>query len=101
MKTILKLAAAALVANATWHVGSVYASHYRFRDAVESAAQFGSQQSEAMLEGRVVQLAHEYDIPISHDDFTVRRDGDHTIIDGSYSRPVDLFPGYSYEWPFT
>src|SRR5262249_31522777 len=52
MKTILKLVAAALVANAAWHVGSAYASHYRFTDAVESASQFGSQLSEAILEGR-------------------------------------------------
>ena len=25
----------------------------------------------------------------------------HTIVDGSYVRPVDLLPGYQYPWPFT
>jgi hypothetical protein len=101
VKSLLKLLAAALVANATWHVFVAYSAHYKFRDAVESAAQFGVSQSEAQLGARVVELAAQYDVPAVPGTFMVRRANKHTLIEGSYTRPVDLFPGFSYPWSFS
>jgi hypothetical protein len=88
-KLLVKLALAALIANAAWRVGSAYLTFYKFKDAVAETAQFGNQKSKAELQ----QLAA--------DAFSVRRDDrNHTVVDGSYTQPVDVLPGYRYLWPF-
>jgi len=101
IKLLIKLAIAALLANATWHVMSAYLSHYKFRDAVQQTTLFGNDKTVAELEKRILDLAAEYDVPLSADDVTVKRDLRHTITDGSYTRPIDLLPGYSRPWSFT
>ena len=101
IKPLLKLAVIALIANAAWQVAAVYITHYKFRDAVQSAAQYGTALSIDQIRQRVLDLATEYDVPSPADSFTVSRDGAHTLIDGSYTRPVSLAPTLSYPWPFT
>src|SRR3954454_18867897 len=101
VKLIVKLALAALLANAAWRLGAAYLSFYRFTDAVTQAVQFMPERARVDLPGRIVQLASQYDVPLSVNDFTVERDArNHTIIDGSYKQAVDLAPGYKYDWPF-
>ena len=46
--------------------------------------------------------AEAADIPIADDDsLVVRREGNHTIVDGSYVQSAELFPGYPHTFPFT
>ena len=99
MKVLLKLAIVALLANATWHLWGVWAAHFKFKDAVQSASQFNGSKSESELQSRIVELAAQYDVPVTDANFTLRREEDHTIADGSYKRPVELFPGFPV--PFT
>jgi hypothetical protein len=100
-KLLLKLALVALIANAAWRVGSAYVTFYRFKDAVTETAQFGTQKSKAELRQRILELASEYDVPLAADAVSVRRDDrNHTVVDGSYTQPVDVLPGYRYLWPF-
>jgi hypothetical protein len=100
-KLLVKLALAALIANAAWRLGSAYVTFYRFKDAVAETAQFGNQRSKAELQQRVLELASQYDIPLAADAVSVRRDDpNHTIIDGSYTQPVNVLPGYRYLCPF-
>jgi hypothetical protein len=101
MKTLLKLALVALIANATWHLWGVYASHFKFKDAVQSLAQYGADKSEEEVRERILTLAAEYDVPITSENFTLSRKEKHTIIDGAYTRPVDLAPGFTYPWSFS
>ena len=102
LKLLVKLALAALIANAAYRVGSAYLSYYRFTDAVAQTAQFGTDRSRAELQRRVLELASQYDVPLAEDGFTIRRtDESHTIVDGSYLQSVDLLPGYRYPWLFT
>ena len=102
LKVLIKLALAALVANAAYRLGTAYLSYYRFTDAVAQSAQFGTDRSRAELQRRVLELASEYDVPLAEDGFTIRRtDESHTIVDGTYLQPVDLLTGYRYPWPFT
>lgn len=102
LKLIVKLALAALIANAAWRLGSAYLQFYRFTDAVTQVAQFGSENSRGEIEQRVLELAEQYDVPLAQDAFTVRRDDrSHTFIDGTYTKPVGMAPGYTYPWPFT
>ena len=102
IKFLVKLALAALIANATWRLGSAYIQFYKFKDAVTEVAQFGRDKSGADLQRRVLELASQYDVPLTDEALTVRRDDrSHTVIDGAYDQPVDLLPGYRYPWPFT
>ena len=102
LKLLIKLAVAALIANAAYRLGIAYLSYYRFTDAVAQTAQFGADRSRAEIQHRVLELASQYDVPLTEDGFTIRRtDNSHTIVDGGYLQRVDLLPGYQYPWPFT
>ena len=101
IKLILKLAVAALIANAAWRLGTAYLSFYKFKDAVQEATQFGADKGDAMLQSRILELAGDYDVPLTPDGFTIQHRDNHTIVDGSYVRTVDLFPGYKYQCPFS
>ncbi len=101
IKFLVRLAVFGLLANATWRVGSAYLNHYRFEDSVQETAQFRGGKSDDEVRERVYEIATDYDVPLGADAVTVRTDSNHTIVDGSYARPVSLLPGYIYSWPFT
>jgi len=94
IKTVVKLAFVALLANATWHVFVVYLAHYKFKDSVTSTAQFGVEKTDS-------QLAGDFEVPLTDENLSIRRDAHETIVETSYKRPVELVPGYTYQWPFT
>ncbi len=100
VRLILKLAIVGLIANAVWHAGGAWSSNYRFMDAVQQATRYRGDKTDAQIHDRVFALAGQYDVPVDDDTLTIRREGDRTIIDGSYTRGVELIPGYIYHWPF-
>jgi len=100
MKVVIKLLIAALIANGTWRVGTAYMSFYKFKDAVAEMTQHRGDKSDEQVRERVLELAGQYDIPLSGEALTVRRDDRHTIVDGAYTRPIDIVPGFKYDWPF-
>ena len=101
IKLIIKLAIAALIANASWRVGSAYLSYYKFEDAAREVTQFRGDKSDSQIESRIFDLASEYDLPLTRNNLTIRREESHTIVDGSFTRPIELAPGYTYPWPFS
>jgi hypothetical protein len=101
IKLILKLAVVALLANATWRVGSAYVAHYKFIDSVEQASLFRGNKGDDVLRQRVFDLASDYDIPVADGDVTLKTVDNHTVIDGNYSRIIELAPGFQYPWEFT
>lgn len=100
MKVLFKLAVVALIANATWRVGSEYVTHYRFADSVQEAA-LDTRQSEQELQRRVLELAAKYGVPLTEEAVTVRRENRHTYVEGSYVKLITLLPGYDRPWVFT
>jgi hypothetical protein len=101
IKLVVKLALVALIANATWRIGSAYATHYRFTDAVQATTQFRGSKSDDQIRDRVLDLAQQYDLPLADDRLTVRKENDnHTVVDGAYAKPIDIVPGFTYRWPF-
>jgi hypothetical protein len=100
MKTILRLLVAAVLANLTWHGWLLSSAYYKFRDALQSASQNSYGRSDDVLRGRVMELAAQYGIPLSEENFTLRRDVKQVFIDGSYVQQVDAFPGASFPWTF-
>jgi hypothetical protein len=101
IKFILKLLVFVVLANAAWRVGSAYLNHYRFEDAVLAAVQYRGTKSDAEMHKKVLELSSQFDVPLADEDLTVRKEQAHTIVEGSYMQPVDLFPGYSHTFPFT
>lgn len=100
MKVLVKLVIVALVANATWRVGSVYLRYYRFTDAVQETMQYRGGRTDEQVHDRIFELAAQYDVPVTDDNLKVTHNGAHTIVDGSYKQPIDLLPGFTYQWPF-
>ena len=101
MKLIIKLLIAAAIANAAWRVGSAYAAHYRFKDAVEQLTQYRGDRSDDQLRARIIELASQYDIPVDDESLTIQHDElNHTKVDAAYTRELELFPGFKYPWAF-
>ena len=46
-------------------------------------------------------MAAQFEVPVTASDVTVTQRGNHTLVDVSYVRPVDLAPGFRYPWPFS
>ena len=101
MRTLLKLVVAALILNASWRTGTVYWKYYKFRDAVQEAAQYASNRTVRDLRSRVLAIASEQEVPLSADQLNVRREENHTLIDAAYTDEIELAPTYSYQWQFT
>jgi hypothetical protein len=101
MRTLLKLAVAALLANAGWHLFGGYYPNYKFQDAVEYAAQNGAALTPEALRARVVELSSQFDVPLTEDQVAVARQDTHTTVDVSYKRQIELAPGFRYPWPFS
>jgi hypothetical protein len=99
IKLAIKLAIAALIANAAWQAGRIFAAHYQFRDEVRQAALVRG-QTDAQLQHRVLELAANYDIPLTADAFTIRREERHVYVEGSYVRVVPIAPRLDYPWRF-
>ncbi len=101
IKFLVKLALAALIVNATWRVGTAYAAFYRFRDAVEESTRFSGNRPVDALRQRVLDLANQFDLPLTDDGFTVKRVESHIFVDGEYTEPIAILPGYEYPWTFS
>lgn len=101
MKTLIKLAIVAFVANATWRVGSEYLSFYRFKDSVQETTQLGGRRSDSQLRSRILELASNYDIPVDDERLAITRRENHIVVDTEYKKRIQLAPGFQYEWPFT
>jgi hypothetical protein len=99
MKLLIKLAITALLANAAFRLGTEYLTHYKFRDSVREAAMYRA-GSDDELRQRVVETAAAYSIPLKDDGFTIRRDSGQALIRGSYTKPIELVPGFPYAWRF-
>ena len=101
LKLLLKLAVAALIANAAWRIGSSYVSFYKFKDAVNEEAQFGADKSDDQLRDRVVTLAQQFDLPVEGDRLTISKGNQRTRIAGSYTKRIEVVPGFKYPWAFS
>ena len=101
IKTIIKLALVALIANGSWRVASAYMTHYKFTDSVHQLALFRGKQADDVLRRRIFEIASDFDIPVSDEDIALRTQDHHTIVDGAYTREIELAPGFRYPWPFS
>jgi hypothetical protein len=101
LRTLLKLAVVALVANAAWHLFGAYSPNYRLQDGIQYAAQNRGQMSDEALRDKIVEIAGQFDVPLNAGDISISQQGTHTLVDLSYVRPIELAPAFKYPWPFS
>ena len=99
MKLIIKLAIAALLANAGFRVGSEYLTHIKFRDAVRDAATYKARTNDE-LRSRIATLAQQYGVPQADDAVVIERAERHVTVQGGYDRQIEIVPSYQYPWHF-
>ena len=100
IRSIIKLALVAVLANAAWRVGNAYLGYYRFTDAVQQLAHYRGDKSDAEIHDRVFGLAAQYDITVTDETLTIEKNENRTIVDGSYTKPIEFLPTVVYDWPF-
>lgn len=101
IRSLIKLALVALLANAAWRVGSAYAGYLRFTDAVQQLTHYRGDKTDAEIHDRIFTLASQYDIAVTDDTLTIQREENRTIVDGAYTKPIEFLPRLVYDWPFT
>ena len=101
IKTVIKLAFVALLANATWQLFGAYSPHYKFKDGVQYAAQHRGDITDEVLREKILGLASQFEVPVTAADVSVTHEDKRTFVALSYVRPVDLAPGFTYPWPFS
>jgi len=100
VKTIIKLAVAALVVLACWRSANVTLRYFKFKDAVHEVVLFSNSKSDAQLQGRVMELARQFDIPIAEEDIEIKRVENRTMVHAVYTEQVELIPTKFFPWQF-
>jgi hypothetical protein len=101
IKSLLKLALAAFLANAAWRIGVAYVGYYRFTDGVQQLTHYRGAKTDAEIHDRVFTLASQNDIAVTDETLTIQREENRTIVKGAYTKPIEFLPGVAYDWPFT
>jgi hypothetical protein len=96
IRTLIKLALVALVANALVHIVPVYWNYFKFQDAVQETARFSARRSERDVQERVLSIANRFEIPVDLDDIRVRKEGEKTFVEMAYGAEIEYFPRRIY-----
>jgi len=121
-KTLIKIVIALLVVHGVFRLGMAYYDFYRYEDALEQLALFGTRRPDRQLCDDAMTTAVSYNLPIVPSNLAVVRgnnppfacDGAQTApvegrpmrageigFLGSYVEQVTLLPGYVKPWDFT
>ena len=99
-RTIVKLGIFLLLVHALYRFVPVYLHFQQFKDAVQEAALFSRQKTDAQVIDQVMELAEKYQIPLNRESVQVRHEGEHTLIDASYVESIEWVPTYKRPWQF-
>ncbi len=101
MKTIIKLLVVLAACNAIARGAQATWTYYQFKDAAQQTILFGAGASPGQLHTQILEKAMELELPLQPEALTVRRDGQRTIVEASYTQPIELFPSYRYPAQFS
>jgi hypothetical protein len=99
IKTLVKMALAALIANAAWRVGSEYITEFKFKDAVREAAIYDG-RGDLDLRQHIAGIGIQFDVPVDPDALKIAHTEGRITVDGEYEKPIELIPGHPYTWNF-
>ena len=100
MGRLIRFAVVALVLYGCWQAGSAQWDHFTFEDAVRQLAEFRAEQADDEVRAAVVAEADRLGIRVDPARVGVRKEASRIFIDVAYTRPVQLLPGYRYNWEF-
>ena len=100
IKTVIKLAIAALLVHACWRSANVVLRYSNFKDAVHEMVLFSTTKSDDQVQARVLELAQQYEVPVQPENVTVRRIGNRTMVNAVYTDQIELVPTKFYPWEF-
>ena len=100
IKTVIKLAIAALVVHACWRSTEVVMRYSKFKDAVHETVLFSSSKSDGQVQARVLELAQEFEVPVQPESVTIRHVENRTIVHAAYTDKIELLPTKFYPWEF-
>jgi hypothetical protein len=100
LKLLIKVVIAALIIHACWRSTNAVLRYSKFKDAVHETLLFHSTLPDPQLEARVLEIAHELDVPLDAEHIAIRRIENRTIIDAAYTDRIELLPTKFYPWQF-
>lgn len=100
IKNLIKLALVALVVHAGVKIVPVFWNYVRFRDACEEIAKFSTKRTEAEVQDRILAKAGQFDIPLTQDAVSVRKQGAVTFVKADYTAQLEYFPAKFYPYSF-
>ena len=101
IRTLLKLAVVALVANATWHAFGAFSPHYKLKDGIQYATLHRERMTDEELTDKILELVTQYDVPVDPAKISVTHSNMQTVVDLSYVRKIELVPGFFYTQPLS
>lgn len=101
IKTLLNLALFVLVAHALFRFVPPYWNHTQFESTLKERMLTWGASSEEDVRQRTLELAHDHRVAIGLEHISARRGADSLSVEVSYSRPIELLPGWKYDWAFT
>lgn len=98
-RRLITLAVVVLIAHVGWKVGPVYLNYFQFRNQLEGIARLSVDRTEEEIGAQVMGAAQKYQIPLAPHGVVVRKlAAERTLIDVSYTQPIEVLPRFSYEW---
>ena len=102
IKTVIKIAISLAIIVGCFNVGRALLTEYQFEDKVHDALLFDPRMSEKEIVDTVMQIAADFEIPITPGDISSRMQGPDVHVDMSYTTDVVILPGiFSKSWTFT
>ena len=96
IRTVAKLVVAFAILHAAARAGWTAWKYYELKDAAREVILFGADAQADRLADRIFEKAVELEVPLERQDIEVRRDGDDTFADASYTANLPLLPGLIY-----
>ena len=89
----------AVVGLVAWKMIPVKIASSQLYDYMEDEAKFAAGNTIETMKKRIVEKAHELDLPLKEENVTVEKPGDNIRMRAVFEVPVE-FPGYTYVWKF-
>jgi hypothetical protein len=101
VNSIIRVAVAVAIVNASARVGFAYWAFYQLRDDAEQTAVFGAKEPTWALQAAVLDKASELFLPVEPEQVSVTRNGFKTVIEANYVQPIEYFPSQIYPMEFS
>jgi len=100
VRLTIKLLVLAVILHAGFRIVPPFYTHYQFKDALTEMATFSNRRTPDEVLDRAAKIAKDYQVPLSREDFAVRRERQFTSIQARYPAKLEYLPKTFYPWEF-